>query len=206
MNAELSMGELQSLAAKAARGAGRGHGHAEEAGFAVRWLTERGLDGAGALAALLHETDGIAHGLLAPVDARLQAAGDAMCPLVLGSFLSDLAVLPERPTGPVHGPLLLVPFLAQVVTEWTGIDVDGQRLVIGPEPGAEIYGAALPVGPGSVTLVPGTAPGRRRPRQSRARIDDGDLAYLLSLADGTYAPATEESRARGAGAGLTDND
>ena len=45
------------------------------------------------------------------------------------------------------------------------------------------------------------------PRATRiGRIDSAALARLEELAALTYAPATEDSRRRGAGAGLTDND
>ena len=42
--------------------------------------------------------------------------------------------------------------------------------------------------------------------QSRVDIPQDILDRLNSLAHKTYAPATEESRLAGAGAGLSDND
>ena len=41
---------------------------------------------------------------------------------------------------------------------------------------------------------------------SRAMPDPQDWAQLEALARLTYAPATDESRLNGAGAGLSDND
>ena len=60
---------------------------------------------------------------------------------------------------------------------------------------------------------PHTLPGHQRRRRHlpskrhlRADPDPNDWAALLAFAHRTYAPATEESRLRGAGAGLSDND
>ena len=52
-----SFGEIQSTALKAARGAGLPWGLCEEAGAAVRWCWVHGLDGIGALAAVLEAYD-----------------------------------------------------------------------------------------------------------------------------------------------------
>ena len=49
----LSRNEVEALCTKAARGAGMGWGHADEAGGAVGWLQARGIDGAAALLAAL---------------------------------------------------------------------------------------------------------------------------------------------------------
>ena len=44
------------------------------------------------------------------------------------------------------------------------------------------------------------------PNATRAAPDPSAWAALTDLAHRTYAPATEESRRLGAGAGLSDND
>jgi hypothetical protein len=50
------------------------------------------------------------------------------------------------------------------------------------------------------------APPRRRPQTRVPEIAPEAFATLNELAARTYAPATDASRERGAGAGLSDND
>ncbi|MEJ6388060.1 DUF3726 domain-containing protein [Gymnodinialimonas ulvae] len=189
MTHDLSLGELQSLALKAARGTGRPHGLAEEAAFGVRWLTERGHDGAGALAALLSETDGRPEG----------------CSIGLGTALSDAGAVPEGPLGPVYSPMMLLPFLAPLCAKDAGLSVTAgdARLALSREGGIE--GRALPLGLTQVHVEP-CAPPEAGPLHSRARVEDATLQVLTAFAFRTYAPATDESRAKGAGAGVSDND
>ena len=49
--------------------------------------------------------------------------------------------------------------------------------------------------------APGTAP-----LSDGVEVDEADWQALCRLAHRTYVPASEESRARGAGAGSSDND
>lgn len=56
---------------------------------------------------------------------------------------------------------------------------------------------------GEASFELGEAPPRPA---SRPEVGDADWATLMSLAAKTYVPATEASRAGGAGAGLRDND
>ena len=53
-----SLGEIRSLSIKAARGAGMTWGLAEEAGFSVCWLEERGWPGVEALSGYLENLSG----------------------------------------------------------------------------------------------------------------------------------------------------
>jgi len=96
-----SLNEIESLAKKATRGAGRSWGLAEEAGKATRWLCAAGLPGAEALAALLERTDGTAHADLSPALSgdRWQARGGTLCPLIAGAALylyGDNLAPPQR--------------------------------------------------------------------------------------------------------------
>lgn len=179
MTQDLSLGELQSLCVKAARGAGRAVGAAEDAGHAVRWLTARGEDGAGALVQLLEATDGVDARDMIPALPAYTPVKQAICPLALGGYLSDMGVLPDGPIGPVWSPTLLLPFVADLAPN--GVDID----------------------PGTTFLRPRTTP--RVPIYTRAQITPETLDALLAFAARTYAPATEQSRA-GAGAGVSDND
>lgn len=184
MTHDLSLGELQSLCVKATRGAGRAVGVAEDAGRAVRWLHARGHNGAGALVQLLQATDGQTTADLAPTLPALTPMQQAICPLALGGYISDMGLLPDTPLGPVWSPALLLPFLADVSPH--GVDVTPLS------------------SPATVHLSPRMAPCPAT--QSRAQVEDATMQALLVFAARTYAPATEASRASGAGSGLSDND
>jgi hypothetical protein len=207
-----SLGESQALAVKAARGAGYPWGLAEEAGFALRWLCGRGLPGAEALTALLVFAD--ADPLAAP-DPEVPgwvSNGEALCPLMLGTALADLRsekFIGDQ-FGPVRSPLLLVPFAAQLATrcslvlQWdgAGFALDHGRVLVSGSP------AALIVPQGVCTLRPGKLAASVA-RAIATRVPDETLPYikhLHSFAARTYAPATEQSRLSGAGAGTTDTD
>ncbi|KMW60818.1 hypothetical protein AIOL_000983 [Candidatus Rhodobacter oscarellae] len=86
----MSLGELQALAAKAARGAGLSWGLAEEAGWAVRWLEARGLAGAAALAGVLPEgAPQIALGAALADGSTPEPPAEAAQHLLLRPFLED---------------------------------------------------------------------------------------------------------------------
>ena len=109
-----SLGELEALCLKAARGAGFSWGLAEEAGRAVRWLEARNLGGATALAGLLEATDKIPR--------------DDMCPIFFGASLADRPPAQPFSRPAILAPVLLTPFLAGIATSQT----DGLTLWITP--------------------------------------------------------------------------
>ena len=203
-----SLNEVQAMARKATRGAGYGWGLADEAGLAVRWLCAMGCDGCGALARVLDQVDRLAR----PVsgDRGWIAEAGVLCPLQTGTALSDHALMLQQDTvrvGRVLEPVLILPFLASAsrrlrqplvlrasgvmaVTDATGLSLD-----------AEMPGEAA-----DLAVCLGTMPQALRSPATRAAPQMSDWAMLERLAHRTYAPATEESRARGAGAGgLSDN-
>lgn len=188
MTHDLALGEIQSLCTKAARGAGRAVGVSEDAGRAVRWLSARGINGADALATLLEATDGRSAADLAPDLPRNSPVKLAICPLTLGGYLSDIETLPPGPIGPVWAPLLLEPFVADLSA--TGVEV------VANHPSED---------PALIHLVPRSTH-TSLPRHTRTQVSTRTMNVLLSFAARTYAPATEHSRAQGAGAGLSDND
>ena len=202
---ELSLGEAEALARKAARGAGFSWGMAEEAGRALRWLCARGLPGGAALAGLLASP----------------AAGGPACPLTLGATFVDRSEL-ARAAGTaemethltvVH-PLLFLPFAASVAArgpfalqvDWpdarvflAGTEVRMARKdVLATADRSKVACREIPEA-GAMQGTP-LAPGHR------ADVAPEALAMLERLSARTYAPATPESRLAGAGAGLTDND
>jgi hypothetical protein len=185
-----SLNEVEALARKAARGAGFSWGLAEDAGRAVRTLCAHGLPGAEALATLL-ET---AH----------------PCPIRAGTALCDHGPpLPEN-FGPVAVPLLLLPFVA-----WT-LRPGDPALSLRWEDGAATvaHGAILACtlsgnggAPSIVTLQTLSSPPEATlTRTHRATASAHAIETLTEAAARTYAPATEQSRQSGAGAGLSDND
>ena len=198
-----SLNEVEAIAKKAARGAGYPWGLAEEAGRATRWLAAHGLDGCAALAGLLEAVDG------APPTPQpgpiWEAASGRLCPVATGAALSDHAhaLGAETRLGAITQPLLLLPFAAflardkgtiSVAWEGGGAVTDGQVSTHGTTPAWSLW-ATLRLGG---TLEAPRAPG------SRADPAPEAWASLAAFAHRTYAPATEESRQKGAGPSDTD--
>ncbi|MEX5597380.1 DUF3726 domain-containing protein [Pseudophaeobacter sp. C1-32P7] len=214
----LSLNEIEAMCKRAARGAGLPWGLAEEAGAAARLLAGVALPGPEQLAALLARNDLRPVAALAPTaieGGRWRAAMGRLCPLVSGSALSDRAAQLE--TGAffemeeVDFPLLLLPFVAAaaqrldrpVALDWPNIRLvtDGrqicatgtrQEMLRDHVPWLRCHAEA--------TLGSPLAPVRR------GQVTDDVWAQLSTFAHRTYAPATEASRLRGAGAGLADDD
>ena len=196
MTAIWSLNEIEALAKKAARGAGYDWGLAEEAGQAVRWLLARGLPGADALLFICEAKD----------------TGDfEQCPLRFGCALSDgyMSVDGIEPCE-VTAPLLIVPFLS-----WTSRRVKTPLSVAWPDAqfgvspkgklrwsGAHLCPKQADITLSKLAITDVDAVALRH----RAEVDCETFMSLSAFAARTYAPSTEESRASGAGAGLTDND
>ncbi len=190
-----SLGEARALGVKAARGAGLPWGLAEEVGFALDWLQSAGAPGIEALAALL--------------DAREDKPFDpATSPFHLGTALADGARTVPIGTFAMEQPLLLIPFLAMakydqpVKLQWDDVSValsesgierdDLSQKLFKEKAVCSLQDISASVMPVSEIRVPDTA------REAMQR--------LAHHAQKTYAPATEQSRLSGAGAGTSDND
>ncbi|MGR3615325.1 MAG: DUF3726 domain-containing protein [Paracoccaceae bacterium] len=185
-----SLNEADVTAKKAARGAGYEWGLAEEAGKAVRWLCRNGLHGCSAMAELV------------------QAAPTMACPLAAGLSMSDF---PERlREGEIQfemldAPLMVLPFAALAAQHLeTTVTVhinerafvtDGHRVSSAPAPSSD-----------RVLVRLGGHMENPLPEYSRAEPNETAWSILANSAHKTYAPATEESRKLGAGAGESDND
>lgn len=218
----LSFNELESLARKAARGAGMTWGLAEEAGRATRWLCERNLPGAETLAALLSIRGDLGHDALRPqrpeaVGGDWRAEAGALCPIAAGAALCDFSSgsdeAPRIKTGPMSCPALLLPFAAwtadaaavAIEVSWSGMRVElcaGEARLGAPDPAALTAdrAEAVVVGPAAKTCVAATD------LALRADVSHEAQEILERFAHRTYAPATQQSREAGAGAGLSDND
>lgn len=208
----LSLNEVEALAKKATRGVGYPWGLAEEAAKATRWLCERGEDGCGHLAALLQQRDGTGLADWSPVinDGTWKPPESRLCPIMTGAALSDCA--DDLRAGDlriewVARPILLLPFAGMSASYLKApIELTWGRVVLCTDgAGLSIHGR-----PGEladcVTVRIGSDVLQAAPRRTRAEVSSADFEVLNRFAHRTYAPATEESRQKGAGAGLSDND
>ncbi len=204
------MGEISALATKAARGSGLDWGLAEEAGYAVKWLQRRRLPGVMALCRYLSWRHG---GNITNWPEETGVHGH-YCPIAIGAAYGDGAFGDEAQFSRIKTPLLLIPFAAIRLTEKpleinigsssfyltkdqigytnndTAILSDAAACQI------SIASASLP----NVTIT-STSDLPRVPSTATACV-----SVLERFAKNTYAPASEESRLAGAGAGLNDND
>lgn len=213
-----SLNEIEAMSKRAARGAGLSWGLAEEAAKGTRWLSAFGFSGARLLADLLEMNDRIPPIDVSPVSLSAEiwhAPSRRMSPLIAGAALSDCAVrLLERGQIPMRNvslPLLAVPFMGgaalrlgvPVAAQWPGarLATDGWHLCVQATPEA----LELPQADELIFTAPAQMQGRTEP-VLRANVSDADWDRLGVFAHRTFAPATEESRMRGAGAGLSDND
>ncbi|MCK0126235.1 DUF3726 domain-containing protein [Gelidibacter sp. F2691] len=206
-----SLNEMEATAKRAARGAGYSWGLAEEASKAARWLCVHGLNGSEELIQVLQRgfADQSGHHRPHEIQGNWQSEGD-MCPIAVGALLSDCAQhLSDRSIEMqnVAVPSVLLPFaanVAKITRQTVCVDVDG---TIARTDGVclEMQGDLPKIARRvSVSLssdtVTTTIP------QTRSHPDQASWDALNQFAHRTYAPATEESRKLGAGAGLSDND
>ncbi|PHP28212.1 DUF3726 domain-containing protein [Limimaricola cinnabarinus] len=205
-----SLNEIEALSRKAARGAGMSWGLAEEAGKAVRWLSDNGFAGPWLLAELLRRNDGTPYADLVPrpSDGIWRARSGPLCPIIAGALICDRA--DELKAGAalrlqeVAVPLLLAPFAAAasrsagvaLALEWQGVSL----LFGGGAPKLDgAAGATATAGPVTLSTREGQAPAGG-PAAPDRHVTAETFQILESFAFRTYAPATEASRA-GAGAG-----
>ncbi len=196
-----SLGETRALAVKAARGAGMDWGLADDAGFAVQWLEKHGAPAVTALAGLLDWYDRC-------TDGSAEIAEHRHCPVVVGTAMSDSKSITVGAVGVVVQPLLLAPFVVMANPQgvwrliWNDVEVQisQQGLQTSAQPDDLICSSADCRLERSCTFDAGS---------ERLRVPGSETAAMDRLnmfAARTYAPATEQSRLAGAGAGLNDND
>lgn len=213
MRLERSLAEMQATARKASRGFGVPWGLADEAGWAVRTLCAIGVDGCAALLANIDNTSQIGPEGTAPLTLTdtWQAAPGPICPITAGIALADSphlgAARPLALDRVVAAPIL-IPFAMRAATQAKApvtLHLGAACLVTN---GTHVSGdvAELSLKPVPVSFSPGGEITTPCPLHTRARPLAADWARLEALAANTYAPDTEESRLRGAGAGLSDND
>ncbi len=192
----LSFYETGVLARRATRGAGYDWGLAEEATFAAGWLCDHGVDGADVLSRYLRRVDGQA---VASRMVRAWPSGDVwegdafgnppLCPLCLGAALSDFGLpsgVEKVVISKVYAPVLLLPFIASLPTE------DGKAWTIEGDITDDIN-------PTRVVIIRADAKGLSATDAKTPRYPQKEDAFLLELAQRTYVPESEASRAKGAG-------
>jgi Protein of unknown function (DUF3726) len=215
-----SLNEIEAQLRKAARGAGHSWGLAEEAGKAGRWLAMHGIDGLSAFAALFEQNDGRSYDEMAPRSSEgIWRAGDGrLCPLIAGAALADRAE--DFANGStvrlatISWPILLAPFAATVASvtgapialEWPGVLFTFEDAGIRVEAASDVSTTAS-APHASCRRLASAAQGRiLRPEIVGAIVAPDVWRRLDSFVQRTYVPASEQSRLKGAGAGLLDTD
>jgi uncharacterized protein DUF3726 len=216
----VSRNEIESLALKAARGAGMSWGLAEEAAIAAGWLAGHGLPWAGTLACtlagMLADTGTTSAPLIEGQTIGPSRAGTRLCPIQAGAYLSDLG--PPAAAMEVRdllAPLWLAPFLAS----WSGparavrLSWEDADVLVGLDTATGTDGSGASLSAPFATRVaiasePAILAPRRQPLGRASGYDAPDEAWraLQQLEHRTYVPASTQSRLAGAGAGLLDND
>ena len=227
-----SCNEVEALVKRAARGVNQSWGMADESARATRWLVERGLPGPEAMLQLLELHD--ADTLVKPVVEQEQwssASGDLLCPVITGTALSDFSMLLAQYKSihctDVACPLLLLPFVAQASLTlnaclsmcWESVHcvVEGNRVAMNVDTTQMEQGAGASNAASAAVIVELNVAAideqlksqpdlREIKRVPRASVEQQCWTRLGAYAHRTYAPASEESRRLGAGAGDSDND
>jgi len=213
-----SLNEIEAMGKRAARGAGLPWGLAEEAGKATRWLASNDLPGPVLLLKTLVQNDArpTSEGAPVSVDGVWRAPAGMLCPLVTGAALcdraSEMAGGHAIILGPTLQPLLLAPYLAMAAKTSQAtfaLNWDGFESIVDSDNISWADDQTIPAEDNGQTV----RCSRTNRMNSRSRAPVSALAVETDVWDGlnrfalrTFAPATEESRIAGAGAGLADND
>jgi len=207
----VSKSEIETTLRLAAVGSGWPFGLAEEVGRAAAWLVLHDIDGVGSALAAIEA------GPAAPQPAERTQEGwflrGTQGPAAAVSAL-DLALAAGKEErvrlDACSHPVLLIGLaggaakafdcsfaLAFSAGGQAGVSADGLQLE-----------GDLPAGPGDVTITRQSPACRKEgPAEiGRLTVEDKTWRVAKALAAKTYVPASEASRAHGAGAGLLDND
>ena len=228
---QYSIGEISAMVRKAYRGSGMPWGLAEEAGWAAGWMAMHRLPGVESFAGMLTALDKLPVDKRLPQNVPVNPSQDSgtpgtiffaaspssvLCPVAAGVTIGDFFAGDTNwstlTVGPVSYPVILLPFVdrlaiacrRRITVQWGDLTVitngDGVRLDGDPS-GLGVAQAD------QVTLLMQDIAGE--PRRGVSRRGHGHPAafkVLQKLAHRTYVPATELSRAAGAGAGRIDDD
>lgn len=206
-----SLNEVEATSKKATRGAGYSWGLAEESGKIARWLCAQGLDGCGILASFLEEFDGSDPVRRSPAELGGEwSAADKLCTITAGAALADSAnrlKSGEIKMISVTQPAILLQFSAIAARKLQeNVTVDMGDCVACTDGNSLSLSGELPGHADLVSVRIGGGLGTPTGSTTRGAPAADVWATLNKFAHRTYAPATEESRLLGAGAGTTDND
>ena len=182
-------------------------GLADETGVAVSWLHAHGIPGLAALCRYLKWRD---NGIVTRWPDR--PAGTACyCPIALGTAYMDGAMPLTLTTGTIREPVLMLPFIAKRNTDQLmQVDLGDMSIHLSKDGVCSPYlNTALLISQANCTINHATDTAAMTPYELTHRVPSyffGCVAVLTEFAKKTYAPATDESRMAGAGAGLNDND
>ncbi|WP_181591969.1 DUF3726 domain-containing protein [Mesorhizobium atlanticum] len=190
---DLSLNEVETLCAKAARGAGFSWGLAEDIGRAARRIAVEADNWGLAMLSLAEH----AQSFELPDAARAarwrsgevdQRTGRPLCPIRTAALLLDEPL-------PAHAMPLAI------------LDV-GLPIWLDAMLRRSVMGVARPVGPATRAdvVIERRAETELPATRRRGAIDEPTLAALNSFAARTYVPESERSRARGAGGGRVDDE
>ena len=201
---KVSFNELKSMSKGAARGAGFSWGHAEEVSFATVWLAKNGFDAAEDLINLL-ENDMIYSPADIDDDIWTNKNGD-LDPIKSGAALLDLNIKRSIVLKGVFLPCFLIPFVAHLpnsilieANNFSALSINGMVDVNFKNLPYRSEVLKLSETSDNINIV-------QKHISKRCEIADDVWSRLEEFTYRTYAPATEESRVLGAGAGLSDND
>ena len=202
-----SLGETAALAIKAARGAGMPWGLADETGMAVSWLQSRSIPGLAALCRYLKWRE---NGRVTRWPER-PAGKTCYCPIALGAAYMDGALPATLTIDSIREPVLMLPFITKRNNDQPmQIDLGDVSIQLSKDGiFTPCLDTALLISQANCTINRATNTPAVSPYELTQRVPSyffGCVSVLNEFAKKTYAPATEESRLAGAGAGLNDND
>lgn len=198
---KLTSSEISNLSKLAAKGRGHSWAIASEAGNAAKWLALNGFDvGAVVLEAIAAEPTEFQYD--EPIWRCLK--GSPLNPLYVGASICDFITIDACIVKEVKCPAVLSPFLASaaklssksIELSWPNATV----LLDGCRDRCQFSGEAVnTLGSVDANIRIVTEAIQASGLQKRCVIDEVIYEKLNSLAEKTYAPATEESRRLGAG-------
>lgn len=217
---DYSLNESASRAKLAVRGVGYSWGVAEDASRALYWLSSHGIDGFSALCAVLDNIDSKSLGAPSKLIDTWSCEQSALCPLLTGLCINDRAAqlidLQSIALGKIAYPVLTLPFLSDVTlaycctlqfacSEFEAVVAQNSVAIHGDFSVASTDAALVSCSSSEIELT-GKSYNHYSRSKKRVNIDEAIWLRLGEYAQRTYAPATEQSRLLGAGAGVVDSD
>ena len=209
-----SLNEIDTMLQKASKGAGLPVGLAEDIARAGAWLAARGHDGVRAVLTAIRGGISLPVPLL-PLKDRGIVVFKGACIAVCGPSVIDILTgdgsTDEVRLINVDSPLLIIG-LAGVASQNYGLEMTigfGNGSKASLSSGNLVLSGSMPAA-GTDVLITCRKLGYTTPKariEGRGVVVDEEIwREVKALAARTYVPSSEASRARGAGAGMVDND